>query len=52
MDTSTQIVFGKNPMKLTAGINYITSSTSSSMSVRELAQANVVRDHRTGESLG
>jgi len=52
MDTDTQIVFGKNPMKISVGVNYITSATNPTMSVREIAQANVVRDHETGESLG
>lgn len=52
MDTDTKIVFGKNPMKISVGVNYITSATNPTMSVREIAQANVVRDHETGESLG
>ena len=52
MDTDTQIIFGKNPMKISVGVDYITSSTNPTMSIREIAQANVVRDHETGESLG
>ena len=52
MNTDTQIVFGKNPMKINVGINYINSATDPTMSVREIAQANVARDSQTGASLG
>ena len=52
MDTSTNIVFGKNPMKISTGVNYLTQATDPTMSIREIAQANVARDSKTGESLG
>jgi hypothetical protein len=51
MNTDTQIVFGKNPMKINVGVNYITSATNPTMSVREIAQANQVRDYKTGQVL-
>lgn len=52
MDTRTEITFGKNPIKISTGINYITQSSKPVLSIRELAQANVARDNETGESLG
>lgn len=52
MDTRTEIQFGKNPMKVSAGVNYLTQTSKPTMSIRELAQANTARDSETGESLG
>lgn len=52
MDTRTEIQFGKNPMKISSGVNYLTQTSKPTMSIRELAQANVVKDSETGESLG
>ena len=52
MNTDTKIVFGKNPIKISQGVNYITSATNPTMSIREIAQANEVKDHQTGKSLG
>lgn len=51
MNTDTKIILGKNPMKINVGVNYLTSATNPTMSIREIAQANAVRDFETGEVL-
>lgn len=51
MNTDTKIILGKNPMKIDVGVNYLTSATNPTMSIREIAQANAVRDFETGEVL-
>ena len=51
MNTDTKIILGKNPMKIDVGVNYLTSATNPTMSIREIAQANAVRDFENGEVL-